>query len=995
MACRTKALYCCAVPLLCACLFFQGRAQSFNYKLFTPADGLPDGSTGYLFQDSYGYLWIASCGGLTRYDGKTFRNFGLKDGLPFLCNAVLLEDGGHNVWGVSNGYRAAQVIKFSGGRFIAFPFEAKDSISYVFSLFLSEAKNICAATDNGAFEQQNGHWKRLAWVSRLPGRAVRQVISLPDGSQLINVYHAVLLKRADGRLQTVADTTQCSWYNTVAPYKGGALITGKNRLFFYDGKGLRPLHEEALKRQRIYNAATDREGRIWVSTNNDGILIFDGDGVLHFGLQEGLPHPLNIGFCEDREGNMWLGNFKGLIRLKRAYVEPVGSERHPGMNDVRAVFKSREGAVYFGHADSGFSYWDKRRLVNSASLLSKKEQAKFNKAIVVGFAQDNENRLWTITSRGGLFCFKNKKPEDLTGLPGLQAETFGAIQYNTMDSCLYVMSDDAIYKIKNNGLREKILINNGAAELQIIFFDRSHRLWAGTRAGDVGVYNLKTKRFHPVAFGFNPGVVVQLLEDGEGNMWMATAGKGVYRFRYGPEYRAVNVLSLSEKEGLKGDIVRSICLDKSGNLWAVCSNGLTRFDLSRKNAQGRYIHKNVGSEDGLTSRSFSDACLITDDSDDLWVGTTGGLFRLHTVKIPADSTTPGIALEAATVQNDSGGWEKYSQAFTSYARLPVNPVLPYNKNSITVYYNGIAFTHSDEVEYACRLDGLDTAWRGSTSVAYASFLNLSPAHYVFRVKARRKNYSWSGEEKFAFTVLPPFWETWWFRLFVIAAASSLLILAFRLRIRQIRRKAFLQQQMQELETRALKAQMNPHFLYNAMNSIQSLVMNDAPEQAVRYLGKFARLLRQVLDNSDRPLVTLQQDLASLRLYVELEALRLHKDFAYVLNVPDGLVQEDELVPPLLLQPYVENALWHGLSHKAGERKLLITVEAGETFLTCRIIDNGIGRTKATEIKSRTASALSKGLNITQRRLRLLNGDDVPPVVIEDLYDEAGVAAALR
>jgi LytS/YehU family sensor histidine kinase len=143
-----------------------------------------------------------------------------------------------------------------------------------------------------------------------------------------------------------------------------------------------------------------------------------------------------------------------------------------------------------------------------------------------------------------------------------------------------------------------------------------------------------------------------------------------------------------------------------------------------------------------------------------------------------------------------------------------------------------------------------------------------------------------------------------------------------------------------------------------------------------------------LNNSDKSLVPLDSELSSLRLYIELESLRLHLNFDYCIEVNETIVQEIEMVPPLVLQPYAENALWHGLSNKEGERKLHININTDEEFLICEIKDNGIGRIKADEIKSKnTAANTSKGLDITRRRLSLMNDESASPVIIEDLYED--------
>ena len=182
------------------------------------------------------------------------------------------------------------------------------------------------------------------------------------------------------------------------------------------------------------------------------------------------------------------------------------------------------------------------------------------------------------------------------------------------------------------------------------------------------------------------------------------------------------------------------------------------------------------------------------------------------------------------------------------------------------------------------------------------------------------------------------------------------------------------QKMNEVEMQALRAQMNPHFIFNCLNSINRYIVKSDQTTASLYLTKFARLIRLILDNSNSKNVVLANELEALKLYIEMEALRFDKKFTYEITV-EGNVSADTIeLPPLIIQPYVENAIWHGLLHKEGEGNLSIRISMpGENLLQCIIEDNGIGRKKAKELKSKTAtSRKSLGMQLTESRINLLN-----------------------
>jgi PAS domain S-box-containing protein len=203
----------------------------------------------------------------------------------------------------------------------------------------------------------------------------------------------------------------------------------------------------------------------------------------------------------------------------------------------------------------------------------------------------------------------------------------------------------------------------------------------------------------------------------------------------------------------------------------------------------------------------------------------------------------------------------------------------------------------------------------------------------------------------------------------------------------------------ESKLAALRAQMNPHFIFNAINSIQQLVLSGSREIAYDYFSKFSSLVRNVLDHSDKLLIPIEDELNSLKLYIEIEALRFDDKFEYSLNADSGLLNSGCKIPPLLFQPFVENAIWHGLLHKKNDRKLIINLTEKENdLLYCMIEDNGIGRKQSKENKEKEISThTSKGIDVTLERMHLLNNihDNITDFKIIDLYTNTGESNGTR
>ena len=207
-------------------------------------------------------------------------------------------------------------------------------------------------------------------------------------------------------------------------------------------------------------------------------------------------------------------------------------------------------------------------------------------------------------------------------------------------------------------------------------------------------------------------------------------------------------------------------------------------------------------------------------------------------------------------------------------------------------------------------------------------------------------------------------------------------------------------QISDLESKALKAQMNPHFVFNSLNAIQECIVTGKVEEAYAYLSQFARLLRLVLEHSDMAEVSLHDELEVLSLFVSLEKLRFRNDMQYSLKVEKDLDDEEIRIPPMLIQPHLENAIWHGLRYRNGEKKLTLSIaETIPGYLEVVVEDNGVGRVKAAALRQdRLGDHKHKsiGKQLSGNRLELLRKNHPQSnMEIIDLYDEQGMATGTR
>lgn len=275
-----------------------------------------------------------------------------------------------------------------------------------------------------------------------------------------------------------------------------------------------------------------------------------------------------------------------------------------------------------------------------------------------------------------------------------------------------------------------------------------------------------------------------------------------------------------------------------------------------------------------------------------------------------------------------------------------------------------------------------------------NFSNLATGSYTIRIRLKNNT---ANILTLHIRIVPPFWLRTWFILLVILALVLLTLVLVRRRIALIRSRASMKQKIAETEMMALKAQMNPHFIFNCINSIDNFIQDNDKENASAWLNKFAKLIRGILDNSRNDEIPFWKDWETLRLYLELEQLRNDNRFTFTMQADELLMTGHYRIPPLIIQPYVENAIHHGLRQlKHNNGRLEIRAELRANRLHYTIVDNGIGREKAQELsRANQLDHNSIGLQMSRERIHLFNKDAGDSVTFTDLKDEAGNSTGTR
>ncbi|NNF82298.1 MAG: histidine kinase [Flavobacteriaceae bacterium] len=425
-----------------------------------------------------------------------------------------------------------------------------------------------------------------------------------------------------------------------------------------------------------------------------------------------------------------------------------------------------------------------------------------------------------------------------------------------------------------------------------------------------------------------------------------------------------------------------IAADQSNDLWFI-RDGL--FNLEN----GKTSIVEFGINDGLHDPGRYGYEYVNTLGKDIIVGSRGQFSIINPKSIQKNNEIPDPYIKQITI---NGLDHKTDSSYYVVKSLKLKP----NENNLTIGFSALAFTKPESIKFRYKLEGAEDQWNlvqpNQRNVTYS---NLDGGNYNFMLEASNNNLIWSNTKSLKLDIAIPFYKNKWFLSLILFLGIFTIYTQYRKRLLKLKNEAFISEQLLGLEKQALRAQMNPHFVFNALNSIQHLITEGEEKKSILYLNKFSKLLRGILDNSQSTRHTLSHELEILDNYLELEFLRLGEQFTYELNIPESLFDERIEMQGLLFQPFIENAIHHGLAPKSSGGNLKVDFENHEHYIRCIIEDDGIGRVKAREIASKRYHK-SRGIGIVEKRIKLMSKSHDPDAIkIIDLYTETGESKGTR
>jgi Histidine kinase/Histidine kinase-, DNA gyrase B-, and HSP90-like ATPase/Two component regulator propeller len=474
--------------------------------------------------------------------------------------------------------------------------------------------------------------------------------------------------------------------------------------------------------------------------------------------------------------------------------------------------------------------------------------------------------------------------------------------------------------------------------------------------------------------------LTNFVEDDEGNIWSAASGLGLLKMhRDVPERGVMEVIGV--KEGLKDDKIASISMDMLGHIWMITQSGLQKFDPVTHKSRMFGVQDGMITYDARFNRNpavLSHLGILPDGRMAYAPRAGFSIFDPTGMKTNTEIPTPFFVRITAS-----------DSVIASDLFPPIEDItFPFKANNIEIECSAIGYSQSASMTYEYRLS--DTLWQRMEN-RNVQFLNLAPDDYKFELRVLNSAGIPSARLEWHFKVMKPWWGAWWFytACFLVLLALIWQIMRYRDKNRErIRSKEHeIKVLMASLESRALRNQMNPHFLFNIFNNIQELILTGDTEKAYAYTTKFSKLLRTILNNARKDEITIDQEQDFLILYLELESLRFDDAFDYRISVEEGL--ELVYIPVFVIQPLVENAIRHGLLPKRGKKELEISFSSDNEGITCSVRDNGIGM--GNDSDGALADGRAHAIELIRKRLKLLNNG----VLNFESTDEKGVLVEIK
>ncbi len=758
---------------------------------------------------------------------------------------------------------------------------------------------------------------------------------------------------------------------------GQKTITLSNNYLFYGLKGKENKLFVSKNHKSYSSIQVDLKNYIIKTSLTDlGVWLCTSNGVYKINPEKArVEFPFLMGrkvtdVVQDHEGNLWFSTLgDGLIFVPSLKIQKINVPNSSGSRNLfTAISIDERGHLYLGTMNGIVYELDRAyRIVKSYNTGKNKE-----------IEHISISEKYVSTSDGRFQRNGTKISDEIKYYKDVSEDDMGNYVFGSYNLAGVIAKEDVKYPKTENYFENKELIFYGDMPKYIrllrnkrtraVHFNKNNRMYYVGASDGLFVYSTNNTEREISTENNEPIIAASIKADKYGNVWVGSLQNGVYKIVDDKIIKSFDV-----DNGLSGDNTKKIHIDSSG-IWILNDKGLDFIDLEN------HTVSRLSRYSGLHGLDLYD---ITSNHSHLWLLTNEGLLSVEKTafNIPSSPTFNIQRVKA----ND--------------AIIQQNDELNYDQNNIVFELQSVHFRSLGNYVYEYRLLGSNQNWKTQASnVAEVNYLALDPGNYTFEARVRIGDIV-SEVEQFHFTIKKAFWMTTWFLALVLLALFVLIYFIFHWRLGIVRRRQKLREQLALSQITALRTQMNPHFMFNILNAFQGLIYSNQKTKANEYLGVFSDLMRKTLDISDKREISIYEELEAIDLYISLEKARFAEDdFEYQLNTNDIEELKKHAIPSLILQPFIENAIKHGLLHKNGKKVLKLTIsKENNQYWRFEIEDNGIGREQSYSLNKNLKKHNSFATKAIDSRISLINRLNKNQIQIEviDLKNSDNTALGTR
>lgn len=969
------------------CLLFFGitqfaTAQNKQLRAFTLEDGLPQSQIYAMVQDAKGYLWLGTQGGgLARFDGNDFKVYNDSNKLPSnYINALAAKHDTlyigtkrglsiklkHNFLNIETP-EINKICKIQNELYLLTKtgvFKISEGLS-VEKLKLHpdidtlQINDLIYADDFFWIATQNGLWKlselntNASTFEKLEDNNFKALVSFNqnifastfnDGTVVYDsndVTRQLLIREPLRINSTVMLNNNQLWVSTDSDGISVIDATTYEELFsINDSNGLSVSH--------VRQVIQDRQSNIWIATSGGGLYKYFQNNFKHFSTETGL-NGNRIYAVHHVNNAIWISNSEaGLMRIDNFGIHDVAIPESISEVKIRTITSDYNGNIWAGSDGRGLLFHGKMNLDSIAIDTVKQSKRKIHKTIDINRVLNTENGFPFDWIRK-IYVAKN------TIYAATYASGIVKFSYN--------------HEANNLKVHKTFGTSDGIEDLYIkdMVMDDNNRLWYGTQNGHLGY--LQNDKITHLGAVLDVQVPINSILFYNNTLFLGTAGNGIW-WSNDADFSSFKKLK-GVKKGSSENIYQ-LMFDNQGYLWVGTERGVDKLKLDKDNEIKDAFF--FGRNDGFLGIETCLNAIDKDNNGHLWFGALYGLTEYQPTENDQETEKPNLFLEDVKVAYKSIDSIDVS-AWTNTAKvLKLNT----DQRQVSFSYKTIDVDHPNGIEYRYKLN--DDSWSPWTTNDTQDFSELNFGAHNFEVQSRNHRWKTSDPLRFSFYIEPPLYKKPWFLGSIIGIVTLILAVIAYQYIRRIKHKNKREKERLELENhlltleqKALRLQMNPHFIFNVLNGIKAMAPTK-PEKMNETVNNFATLLRETLINSRKDSISLDQEIKTLKHYIEVERLMAEQPFDYKIILNSDLDTEEILIPPMLVQPFVENAIRHGILKGTRKGELTIKFDTTENTLTVTITDNGIGIYSSQHQKPKTDHQ-SMALKVTRERLESISGKD--------------------